>query len=711
MEPNPYAQYVDSGNPYSQWAETGGGAAVGNPMLLRQGDKALRRDVQGANPLAAITGAGVIGGGLGAVAPEILSGAATVARVLPGQFSGLAGPLSAMSSLTRAAGRPASAITGAVSGVAGETAGQLVDATGANPVYGEAARLVAGGVGGESLQAARYVLQKYALVPALSLLSKFKHEGAKKLLESLNLGTGKIGDQEKALLASITNEIKGSSGEADLQSVGSIMGNEGKRLMSQSEVQMAKALSDAGRKTVDDPMSIGNAAGYPAKERTLADIGGELQNTIVTRNKSALGAREAEIQANKKARDDLVTAQQNSRKYVSNLPEYNAIVNELEAQLNNTNMMARSPSVQASYKSLLNDLKNPKLDVFGQPEPISFQALDDVRRKLGESFRGKPDEGYGAIQGTAAKDLYQKVRDIQVKYAGGENGPQAKLLDDYHASTKGLEPFSSRLGKKVTALDQYREGQFPDPSTIPDTFFKTKASVQALTELTGNRTQVQSAALHYADKQLAGKDSTGVNKWMSENAEWLNEVPATRSLIEKYSARLDGAERSMRVATDFTKQAQNNADLLIGKGVPAQKAIDLIKSGDSDMWKLVTPAIAKSPQAKTDMVNAVRKVVSDQAGAPAMSDWFNRNLRHFLENSGIANKQQMDSIAQNLERIKNLKVSETEKLGKAKRFMLEAAGGWAASAASRGGVASYGAFHNMTDVPQPPNTYLQGQQQ
>jgi hypothetical protein len=460
---------------------------------------------------------------------------------------------------------------------------------------------------------------------------------------------------------------------------------------------MANALRDAG--------SVGNSAGYPAKERTLADIGGELQNTIVTRNKSALRAREAEIQANKKARDDLVTAQQNSGRYVNNLPEYDAMVNELKAQLDNTAMVSRSPSVQASYKSLLSELQN------AEGKPLSFQALDDVRRKLGESFRGKPDEGYGAIQGTAAKDLYQKVRDIQVKYAGGETGPQAKLLDDYHASTKGLEQFSSRLGKKVTALDQYREGQFPDPSTIPDTFFKTKASVQALTELTGNRTQVQSAALHYADKQLAGKDAKGVNEWMSKNAEWLNEVPATRSLIEKYATRLEGSERSMRVATDFTKQAQNNADLLIGKGVPAQKAIDLIKSGDAKMWELVTPTIVKSPQAKVDMVNAVRKVVSDQAGSPAMSDLFNRNLRHFLENSGIANKQQMDSISQNLERIKNLKVSESEKLGIAKRLMLEAAGGWAASAASRGGVASYGAFHNMVDVPQPPNTYMQGQQQ
>ena len=671
---------------------TGGGAALGNPNMLRQGQRGIGLNL---DPAAAIGGAGVAGGVLGAVAPELLSGAGKVAGLIP-QTRALQPFLEGMGNAVRAGGRPVAAITGAVSGVMGETAGQAVEAMGGGPVISEAARFAGGGVSGETLNIAKNVLQKYALVPALGLASKFKHEGARVLLEKLNYGAKSLSQKEKELVAALEKEIRGGAEtEAPMENIGSIMGDKGQQLLNASELQTANALRQAG--------TVGQAGAYPGTNTELADIGNSLRSTIVTRNKAALNAREAQYTNTEKLRDDIVSRREGSNQFVSDLPEYKTVIDEVKAQLDNANIQTRSPSVQASYQRILSGLtsgeklpsgkklvlsgRNLDLkEVLGADKPLSFKALDDARRKLGEAFRGKPAEGYEAISREAAEDLYHKVSNIQKQFAGGDTGPQVKLLDDYASSTQGLEKFSSKFGKKTTALDQYRDDQFAtDASTLPAAYFKTRASIQALKELTGNPNQVQSAALAYANRELAGKDANKVREWMGKNSEWLSEVPATRSMVGTYATRLEGAERSLRNAQDFAKEAVKDADMLIGTKLPAQRAVDLIKSGDAELWAKVVPVITRSPQAKTQMVKAVRQVVADQASAKATETLFMRNIRPFLEQSNIASRAEMDTISRQLKAIAEKNIPEAAKLGFMKRIMLNGVAGWTASAMSRTG--------------------------
>lgn len=107
------------------------------------------------------------------------------------------------------------------------------------------------------------------------------------------------------------------------------------------------------------------------------------------------------------------------------------------------------------------------------------------------------------------------------------------------------------------------------------------------------------------------------------------------------------------------------------------------------MWAKVTPAIMQSPQAKAQMVSAVRQVIADQATAKATSDLFARNIRSFIETSGIGTKAEMDFIAQRLANIQEMKLPEAEKLGIARRLILEHTGGWAATAIARTGDQTY----------------------
>ena len=670
--------------------ETQGGVALGNPSIQAQGAKALRQDVSGRSPveaLAEIGGAGAIGAGMGAMAPEIAQGLGRALSAVPhpaAKYIG-AGLESSVPAL-RNAGRVATAISGGISGATAETAGQVVEATGAPQIAAEATRFVAGGLSGETAYLAKEVLKKYGLVPALGLASKFKHEAARKLLDRIERGSLTIAEKERELLSSLDAELRGGTRSDDaLENVGSIMGDEGQRLLSAGEAQRVRALAQAG--------GVGKAG---MASREMADVGSSLRSAITTRNEEALSARSAAYSANEIARDEIVAKLEQSGRYVNNSTEYLKLLSELNSHIQPGK---RSRSVQSGYEKVLSELTNPEKDVFGQAKPISFQVLDDVRRKLGDAFRGKPAEGYDAIGETAAKDLYHKISNIQKQYAGGPGGPQAKLLDDYASATPGLEKFSSKFGKKATALDQYRDEQFAtDASTLPSAYFKTRESIQALHQLVKNRTQVNAAALDFADKQLVGKDSAGVRSWMGKNAEWLSETGVTRTLIDRYATRMEAAEQSTKRATEFATKVARNNDLLVGNRLPAQRAVDLINSKNPELWDLVIPAIAKSPQAKMQMIAATRQVIADQSTAKGTADLFSRNIRPFLEGSNIATTAEMDAVEKGIAAIQNRKISDDERLGRIKRLILQSFGGYAATS-SRIPVGGYGLLSDMVPGP------------
>lgn len=666
----PWEQYAaQEEGPWSKFQSTEGGAAVGNPTIQRQGDRAFRGMPTGGEAAAQIAGAAGAGGVLGAFSKEILSGAGNVLQSLPYPAArSVGGWMRGVGQIIGQGGRAAPAAAGAVSGAIGETAG--IGAEVAFPdskAIPEIARFVGGGIGPETAKVVPWALKKIGN-PAATVAD---------VIDYFRRATGKevaLNAAQKAYLDEQLTAIRGGTKTNEpLEAVGSIMGNEADRLVdSASRQQIAAIQQAAGVKT-------------PGVGRQMADVGGDLQTTINTRYKGDIDARRSEYTKNEQARDAIVAQREGAGQTINTLPEYQAVIDELRSKLDKIPLSQKS-----GYLKVIEDFENGG-------KPMSFDASDRMRRKFGDAFRDKPAEGYDALGENEAKNLYGKVSDIQKKYAGA---PQAKLLDDYADRTEGLQVFSSKYGKKSTALDQYREDTFAtDPSTLPSAYFKTRASVQSLKELTGSAAKVESAAIEFANKELSGKSAADVRKWLGGNAEWLAETPATRRIIDKYATTLEGVERSSRNAADFAAQAAKDAKLLTKQQLPAQRAVDLITSGNTELWAKVTPAIANSPQAKEQMVKAVRQVVADQASAKATGDLFSRNIRPFLEGSGIATRAEMDAIEGRLANIAAMKIPEEEKLGAVKRMILQAAGGWASSAASRAGNTGYQWSREM-QVPQ-----------
>lgn len=641
--------YLVGGQWVGDFKSTPGNAAVGNPNIMRQGDKALRNggDLM---PAYKVGTAGATGGILGALSPEILTVLGAGASAFPATAPAAPFLLSAGSTLRAQRGLAAAA--GAISGLAGESAGQVAELAGAGPTTAEAARIVAGGITPEFKALTGYAIKHAAGLPVVSDLV----DAVKKYIgKDVKLSV----EQERYLAEQAAQLRGGPKTDAPLEAVGNALEEAG----SKGLVQSARAATAANRQAAQ----VGRIA--PLPEREVSVIGGDLRDVILARNEAALQARAKAYKDTEVIRDTIVRQREANNVFVSSVPEYKQLVDDLTAQLNPG---VRAPSVQAGIKKILSEIEAPN---------TSFQALDDVRRKLGDAFRGKPAEGYDAIGEGLAKRLYERVSEIQKRYAGKA---QEKLLDDYAAATEGMSVFRSKSGKKATALDSFDRSQFDtDAAALPRSYFKTQASVQALKELTGDSGLVNRSAIQYANREL--RDATGpeVRAWLGKNSDWLKELPAVRGMVDNYATKLEAAERSTRQAAAFADDAARTNSALLGSGYPAQRVKQLVESGNADLWRKAGPAIGASTEGRTNILAAVRQVLADK---PVTPDFFARSIRPALEESRLADKQALDFIAQKLDAIQKLNVPQEQKLGIARRVLLQAVGGYTASGTARGAV-------------------------
>jgi len=225
---------------------------------------------------------------------------------------------------------------------------------------------------------------------------------------------------------------------------------------------------------------------------------------------------------------------------VASTPAYKSLVTYLRNQIKPG---VRSADVAAGYKKILDQITVKAEEGVPAPPP-SFKAIDDARRLMGDSFRGVPAEGYGAIDETARKDIYGKLRDIQVNFAGPK---QAQLLTDYADSRPELAVFGSKAGQQLTKLDRSALTQFAtDPSKMPAYFFKTPTAFQNLVELVGDKALATQAGLDHIATELTKKDTSAkVRDWMDNksNQEMLNAVPGSKLKVTEYANALESAEK------------------------------------------------------------------------------------------------------------------------------------------------------------------------
>ena len=722
-----------------RFASSEGGAAVGvaGKRRAREGVDTLPE------ALTKVGGATALGAAMGAAAPEILQAAGRAASALPYPATKAAGTFVENMGTVLKGARGQSIVQGGVSGATSETAGQLAENMGADTLTAEGARLVGGALGPELLTGVVALARQLTKLPALSWRSKIVKYGGKELLDKITGAPENISEREQAYLRELIGELRGGAPstepmkavygglEQGARNTRALAYDEAQRVLQSADEQAQATLratmgGDVARlRTGQERLSeIGATALDAARanrlhmgnDRSLSEIGTDLRDVIVRRNERALRARNAEFKANEKARNSIVASKEGAGEPINALPEYASIVRALEAELKPGR---HSVSVAAGIKKILDDIRVPKQ---AEPEtPISFQAIDDARRHLGDVYKGEAAEGYAAIGEENARKYYKMLSDLQKKYAGE---PQEKLLQQYAESSDALQMFRSKAGKRAAATDRYDDSRFQtDASALPTQFFRSRQGVQDLVELTGDRTLVNRAAHEYAVRQLENKTEPQVRTWMTANRDWLDAVPEVRMSVMRYANALEKGERvaanaergiarvakreadtireaekfadqlrsaGQREAAGITGTAEQTAKTLLGNEAAVKRVRTLIESGRVDQWAAAGPAITQSAPAKQAVFDAVRQTLADKVKTPAsangLQQLYSESIQPFVEGSRLVTPAQSVQILGKLAMIAEMRMPDAQKLGFARRILLQSIAGYSADLGARAAI-------------------------
>lgn len=702
------------------------------------------------------------GGVAGAFTPEIAYGTGQVLEKVPYKPVQMAGRAlkSAAPSMMGAKQRAVGSLAGGFSGATGETAGQVAELAGAPAPIAESARILgslapveilsstARGVSGllrsvsPTAANTRMLLRSVMDDVGAANLAGAKREEVMRRIGELRQSPFTT-DAQKKLYDVIAKDVQTMTGTAAqeaqaLERSGTREGLEAQR--------RAKGFAGLGGEVSETKTAILQGAKDALRNlgdstRELSDIGRNIRNSIVARFDEQSLAKSKAYLDQKAIRDAEVEKKEGAGVLVNSLPEFKAMISDLRSKLLIGQEARKQATAPVTEKGLLNAYNNIYEAVSGRrvlagvneqgnpvykTYPSSFEALDAVRRKLGDVAFGKEVAGYEGLTRKVAEDYYIKLSNIQSKYAGEA---QDVLQRDYEIASRLIDKFKTKAGAKATAMDRIDATKFAaDDKALPSTFFNSRQSVADAIELVGDAALVERQAADFVAKNLNGKDASAARNWLTskQNSDFLSALPNVRRSAESYIANLERAEAraagatkvekrlgteqkqavreaekapelGAREAGKVTQQAGAEAARILGTAEPAARVSEIILSGDRTLWDRVAPAIAAAPKGREILGESVRQVLADKAtqGVFGAMRFYDTSLKDSLLRTGLIGKAEADQISRQLQEIASVSISEAEKLTFMGRLIKNAIVGYAIPRAGTGTINSIGDVINQ----------------
>lgn len=326
--------------------------------------------------------------------------------------------------------------------------------------------------------------------------------------------------------------------------------------------------------------------------------------------------------------------------------------------------------------------------------PVSFEALENLRRFLRDRAYGLPAEGFDAIGQQQAGRLADSVEKIQREFSPGIG----KFLEQYKADSKPLSDFKTKLGQAIVGTEEFDMARFAtDPATLGDKFFKSETSVKDLINLMGgNVQQVEQIARAYIADKLRTGTAKDVEKLILSSRDWIGQFPALQQQLSSVAQQMGVAERvatkrgtlAKALRTEITEipdiarkeseklkqQAEKEsiertkrglrqtekmremgkkvagkveapaAPGILGKGDPVTEIEKLISSGETEKLVQAAPAIKSDPNLRTAFNQALDLTLSRMNPARVYDD-FERLIKPALLNTGMITPQKAQELS------------------------------------------------------------------
>jgi len=688
-----------------------------------------------------IAGAGLMGAVTGFATPEISAGLGKVLSAVPYPPVKMAGEaLQAAAPFMGLGERAAGAVTGGIAGLGGESAKQFAENIGIDPRY---ANLI--GFGVESLSPAIVS----TMPKILTKIPGFKTAGDLITLVAEKAGRNpkSFTDAEKKFIALEADKMRGSQPgagplfqelQAGTQQIEAQAAAAATSRQTKAEKEALTKLVESGKQpTLADRITTkaqSNVYNVGNPDSDLTTLGNTHRKAISDRFSEENLARDAEYKAKKAERDAIVSEKENSGQFIKDLPSYKTLFDKLRKNLligreslQQTTAPVTDQETINSYQRVYDALTGRKIMVSaedaealkaqgvpvvpgtnpltGEPAmyrqfPTSFDALDHVRRKLGDVAFGVEQEGYKALGQKIAENLYGDISQIQRDFAGEV---QDELQSGYEITSGLLERYKGGPGAAVLKTEKMAPEMFSmEAKDIPNRFFSNKEGPTNLASLTKDPAMVEKTASDYVALNLKDKSAQEAENWIKRQ-EFLKapEMANLRPKIDSYVKGLRAAETrasgvvstgkaqeaqaqeiiqaGLREAKGITDEAKGRVSLILGDKDPEARVAEILSSKSKKLWDEVSTILNASPKGKDLLDRSVAQhlanlAVKTERGAAAV-DALN-DLREPLVTRGLLTQQRFDSLMSQLQR---MRTPEKQKLS------------WLANQFLRGGTSVTGA--------------------
>lgn len=434
--------------------------------------------------------------------------------------------------------------------------------------------------------------------------------------------------------------------------------------------------------------------------QTPTQIGTSIRNAVNPIFERLKQTRSANAEKNKGEAFSEALQKEQAGQRVSSTAAFKEAIDEIqralvnpETKLTNVSVDEVRTQLQKVKKALDPREADPTTGVV-TGRPISFEALENLRRFLRDRAYGLPAEGFDAIGQQQAGRLADAVEKIQREFS-----PKiGKFLEQYKADSQPLNAFKTKLGQSIVGTEEFDMGRFvTDPATLGDKFFKSETGVKDLINLMGgNVQQAEQFARAYVADKLRGGTAKDVEKLLTSSRDWIGQFPAleqqlrssaqqmgvservagkrgkladvlrteissipdvARQQSEKLKAEADKGslqrvERGLKQAEQLRKTGQQLAKAetapaapgLLGKGDPVAEIERLITSGETQKLKDAAPIIRSDP-ALMQAFNQALDVSLSRMNPANVSDDFERIIKPALLNTNMITPQKAQDLS------------------------------------------------------------------
>jgi hypothetical protein len=394
----------------------------------------------------------------------------------------------------------------------------------------------------------------------ISRLQSQLNASADKMRVGAETEANKLRDQAKKLAQAVQDkaatqapELR-SRAEKEANSILAAADQEANKIVNEAQRRVTKTegvRDRLGPKMQKRIAAVEQKTGELGEKKKPSELGGSVRQFFEGEFNRLKGVREGNVQTLKTAAFDEAAAKEKSGKRYQETKAYKEAISLIDSKVKNaeTGLLNVGPDELNGLTAIRDVIRRgvggEVKDEAGNKTitytPLSFQALENMRRQLRDRSFGLPAEGYDAIGQQRAGDLADSIEKIQREFS-----PRfGKYLEQYKADSQPLNDFKSKLGQAILGKSETDFGKYAtDAFTLADKAFYSAGSVDQLTKIAGPQAAEQLARSFIANRIKGGSAKEILSVIQDRNiSDWIGKFPAIEQELNNLAQQAGIVER------------------------------------------------------------------------------------------------------------------------------------------------------------------------